>query len=367
MYFQSEAYYDNDNWTRYFLHAGHLTIAGCKMSKSLKNFITIQDALKKNSARQLRLAFLLHSWKDTLDLSDNTMDLAKSYEKTVNEFFLTVKHFMRSSPSTGVAAFTKWSSEELELNTKLEAAKANVHLALCDNIDTRTALETIRDLVSVTNVYIEKLRAGGNINMQLLRNIAAYITNIFNVFGLIAQDEMIGFPAGGSGATDLETVVMPYLNSLALFRDNVRKSARELKAVDILKECDDLRDNVLPNLGVRLEDKENEPTVIKLVDKEELLKEKEALKAAEEKKRLAKEAKKAEAAAKAAELEAQRKIAPGDLFKSQTDKYSKFDDKGVPTHDAKGEEIPKSQQKKLQKLYDAQEKKYTAYMKSVEQ
>jgi len=364
---QSEAYYDNDNWTRYFLHAGHLTIAGCKMSKSLKNFITIQDALKKNSARQLRLAFLLHSWKDTLDLSDNTMDLAKSYEKTVNEFFLTVKHFMRSSPSTGVAAFTKWSSEELELNTKLEAAKANVHLALCDNIDTRTALETIRDLVSVTNVYIEKLRAGGNINMQLLRNIAAYITNIFNVFGLIAQDEMIGFPAGGSGATDLETVVMPYLNSLALFRDNVRKSARELKAVDILKECDELRDNVLPNLGVRLEDKENEPTVIKLVDKEELLKEKEALKAAEEKKRLAKEAKKAEAAAKAAELEAQRKIAPGDLFKSQTDKYSKFDDKGVPTHDAKGEEIPKSQQKKLQKLYDAQEKKYTAYMKSVEQ
>ena len=337
------------------------------MSKSLKNFITIQDALKKNSARQLRLAFLLHSWKDTLDLSDNTMDLAKSYEKTVNEFFLTVKHFMRSSPSTGVAAFTKWSSEELELNTKLEAAKANVHLALCDNIDTRTALETIRDLVSVTNVYIEKLRAGGNINMQLLRNIAAYITSIFNVFGLIAQDEMIGFPAGGSGATDLETVVMPYLNSLALFRDNVRKSARELKAVDILKECDELRDNVLPNLGVRLEDKENEPTVIKLVDKEELLKEKEALKAAEEKKRLAKEAKKAEAAAKAAELEAQRKIAPGDLFKSQTDKYSKFDDKGVPTHDAKGEEIPKSQQKKLQKLYDAQEKKYTAYMKSVEQ
>merc|ERR1719486_1139921 len=120
---------------------------------------------------------------------------------------------------------------------------------------------------------------------------------------------MIGFPAGGSGATDLETVVMPYLNSLALFRDNV-----------------------LPNLGVRLEDKENEPTVIKLVDKEELLKEKEALKAAEEKKRLAKEAKKAEAAAKAAKLEAQRKIAPGDLFKSQTDKYSKFDDKGVPTH-----------------------------------
>lgn len=54
------------------------------MSKSLKNFITIKDALKKYSARQLRFAFLLHSWKDTLDYSDNTMEMALTYEKLFN-------------------------------------------------------------------------------------------------------------------------------------------------------------------------------------------------------------------------------------------------------------------------------------------
>lgn len=81
---QAEAYFNNSHWVRYFLHSGHLTIAGCKMSKSLKNFITIQDALKKNSSRQLRLAFLLHSWKDTLDYSDNTMNMAVQYEKFLN-------------------------------------------------------------------------------------------------------------------------------------------------------------------------------------------------------------------------------------------------------------------------------------------
>ena len=32
-------------------------------------------------------------------------------------------------------------------------------------------------------------------------------------------------------------------------------------------ECDRLRDDVLPNLGVRLEDKKEEATVIKLVDR----------------------------------------------------------------------------------------------------
>lgn len=43
---QSEAYHCNSNWVQYFLHTGHLTIAGCKMSKSLKNFITIKGSLK---------------------------------------------------------------------------------------------------------------------------------------------------------------------------------------------------------------------------------------------------------------------------------------------------------------------------------
>ena len=49
--------------------------------------------------------------------------------------------------------------------------------------------------------------------------------------------------------------VMPYLNSLAEFRGNVRGMAREVKAGDILAECDKLRDITLPDLGVRLEDK----------------------------------------------------------------------------------------------------------------
>ena len=120
---------------------------------------------------------------------------------------------------------------------------------------------------------------------------------------------------------------MPYLNELAAFRDSVRKHARALKATDILKECDVLRDDVLPELGVRLEDKENEPTVIKLVDKDELLRERQQKKQQEEVKRLEKEKKKKEAAEKLAMLEAQRKIPPTEMFKGETEKYSKFDEK----------------------------------------
>lgn len=79
-----QAHFESEDWAKYFLHSGHLTISGCKMSKSLKNFVTIKDALLKYTARQLRFAFLLHSWRDTLDYSPNTMECAIQYEKMFN-------------------------------------------------------------------------------------------------------------------------------------------------------------------------------------------------------------------------------------------------------------------------------------------
>jgi cysteinyl-tRNA synthetase len=53
-------------------------------------------------------------------------------------------------------------------------------------------------------------------------------------------------------------MVMPYLTILSEFRERVRQEARILKATSVLKECDHLRDEVLPDVGVRLEDREGE-------------------------------------------------------------------------------------------------------------
>ena len=80
----AQARFGHDHWISYFLHSGHLTIEGCKMSKSLKNFITIKEALSRYSARQLRLAFLLHAWHTTLDYSEATMAEALQTEKALN-------------------------------------------------------------------------------------------------------------------------------------------------------------------------------------------------------------------------------------------------------------------------------------------
>ena len=78
---QSEAYYQNDNWVNNFWHTGHLNIEGLKMSKSLKNFITIKAILGKYNARQIRFVFLLHHWSSLMDYSDRTWNEATAKER----------------------------------------------------------------------------------------------------------------------------------------------------------------------------------------------------------------------------------------------------------------------------------------------
>uniref|UniRef100_A0A3Q1G6D0 Cysteine--tRNA ligase, cytoplasmic n=1 Tax=Acanthochromis polyacanthus TaxID=80966 RepID=A0A3Q1G6D0_9TELE len=340
---QSEAFFENDHWVRYFLHTGHLTIAGCKMSKSLKNFITIKDALAKNTARQLRLAFLMHSWKDTLDYSSNTMESAVQYEKFMNEFFLNVKDILRA-PTDITGQFEKWEEAEVELNNSFYDRKAAVHEALCDNIDTRTAMEEMRVLVGQSNSYIAgrknaKLRP----NRLLVENIAVYLTTMLK----------------------LESTVMPYLSVLSDFRENVRKIAREQKVMELLQLCDVVRDETLPELGVRLEDHEGFFNILSFRRKIILfpgIKRGEIENKMEEEKRKKKE----EAARKKQEQEmaklAKMKMPPCEMFRSETDKYSSFDETGFPTHDAEGKELSKGQAKKLRKLYEAQEKLHSEYL-----
>ncbi|XP_068174506.1 cysteine--tRNA ligase, cytoplasmic isoform X2 [Antennarius striatus] len=360
---QSEAYFENDCWVRYFLHTGHLTIAGCKMSKSLKNFITIKDALVKNTARQLRLAFLMHSWKDTLDYSSNTMESAVQYEKFLNEFFLNVKDVLRM-PTDLTGQFERWETEEMELNNGFNDRKSAIHGALCDNIDTRTAMVEMRALVSQSNSYIASKKSSKmKPNRMLVESIALYLTNMLKIFGAIEESGSIGFPVGGQSQTaDLEGTVMPYLTVLSDFREGVRKIAREQKVTALLQLCDIIRDDTLPELGVRLEDHEGLPTVVKLVDKETLMKEREEKKKMEEERKRKKE----EAARKKHEQEmaklAKMKVPPCEMFRTDTDKYCKFDETGFPTHDTEGKELSKGQAKKLRKLYEAQEKLHNEYL-----
>ncbi|CAF0946334.1 unnamed protein product [Rotaria sp. Silwood1] len=297
---QSEAHYDSDTWVNYFLHSGHLTIAGCKMSKSLKNFVTIQQALEKYTSRQIRLLFLLHSWSSTLDYSDHGMEKALSYEKMLNEFFLNIKTHLRSMKQLNhSSAYTKLDENDLQLNERFSAAKKQIHIALCDSIDTPTVMENIRHLITTTNIYMNRTNA--IINRLLLRNIAAYITRLIDIFGLNATGpsmDDIGFTRSSEQQTssiNVEDIAMPYVEQFAVFRDAVRTQAIAVKNKEILTLCDHVRNEILPELGVRLEDQAGtNKATIKFCDPEILRREREQALLVEKSKQEEKERRKLE-------------------------------------------------------------------------
>ncbi|KAK2720983.1 hypothetical protein QYM36_004761 [Artemia franciscana] len=194
----------------------------------------------------------------------------------------------------------------------------------------------MQELVSDVHIYLKKQKVP---NRGVLKSIAAFITHMFQVFGVIPKDESIGFPTETSSATS-EEQLYPYLKAFAQFGEEVRKSAKKINHDllngniprnnhDLLNVCDKVRDKILPELGVRLEDEEGGKFIIKIESPETLIKEREVKRAEEEKKRQEKERKKAEAAAKEAEKAALQAIPPGDLFRKETDKYSQFDDKFI--------------------------------------
>lgn len=114
----------------------------------------------------------------------------------------------------------------------------------------------------------------------------------------------------------------------------------------MFKLSDHLRDDVLPELGIKLEDrKQDQAAIWKTASKESIYAEREAklekARAAEEAKRVKKE------------LELKKKSTPGSewfkVFPQHKDgEYTKFDDNGLPTHtlNKKGEEKELSEQQR---------------------
>lgn len=127
---QAEAYWhkcpkESDGpvqWVNYFIHMGHLSIAGAKMSKSLKNFITIREALESGdwTARKLRILFMLGGWKGGLEISQNFRAEVDLWERTLSNFFASVGALILESESSESSSRQKhlFRSQEKQLYTE---------------------------------------------------------------------------------------------------------------------------------------------------------------------------------------------------------------------------------------------------------
>ncbi|ORY52006.1 cysteinyl-tRNA synthetase [Rhizoclosmatium globosum] len=376
---QSEAHYNCKQWVNYFLHAGHLHIEGQKMSKSLKNFTSIADALEKNTAAQIRIMFLLHSWDAVLDYKQASLQEAKVFEAAINNFLLNVKSIVQESRSKpeNLTGNHNFHQSEKEVYALFQQKQAQIHAALCDNFDTSSAMNALRDMITATNTYIKK--NSDNPSIDVLLKVSKYVSKMMRTFGVFKDENPeIGFSAvvgEGAAGGSVEEIAGPYARLLASFRDRVRELARRKPAdglnlnSDLLQLCDKIRDEELVDLNVSLDDREEgKPALVKFIDRETILKQREEKRVAAAKAAAEKEEKKRAAAAAEAEKLAKGKVSPSEMFKDEEGKklYSEWDDKGIPTKDTEGKEISKTGAKKLIKLWEAQVKLHEKYLASLQ-
>ncbi len=96
-----------------------------------------------------------------------------------------------------------------------------------DSVDTKAALEAMRDMITAGNVYMDnKRKSNCSPDRGLLNNIAAYITKILRIFGAIDGAEKIGFPQADTQGTinvrnlvtnlTLLSFIMEYVLSLVI-------------------------------------------------------------------------------------------------------------------------------------------------------
>ncbi|XP_049690635.1 probable cysteine--tRNA ligase, mitochondrial isoform X4 [Accipiter gentilis] len=178
---QCEVYHQCEQWGNYFLHSGHLHVKGSqeKMSKSLKNFITIKDFLKKFSSDQFRMFCLRSRYSSAVEFSDDSMDDAKHLLQAISSFITDANAYIKGQlVCDPVREDILWE--------RLANTKVTVKAAFADDFDTSRAVAAIMDLIHHGNRQLKAVTkdAGSPRSSVVYGSIISYIEGFFNALGM---------------------------------------------------------------------------------------------------------------------------------------------------------------------------------------
>jgi len=213
---QMEASSGKKPFVKYWLHTGFLNVKRQKMAKSLGNFITVKDALKKYDAKVLRFFYLSAHYRSPIDFSEESLEQAKNSLERLNDFIAKVKDRKEKDARTS-SGINSVDDEKLIEKTKKEFQKY-----MDDDFDTPKALAVIFDFVKEANK-----KGGGKKSYELMLEF----DKIFNVF------------------TAEEAKLSPEIRKLVAEREEARKRKNFEKA-------DKIRED-LKKKGYVLEDLKN--------------------------------------------------------------------------------------------------------------
>ena len=221
---QREAISDKSPMVKYWIHTGFLTVNGKKMSKSLGNFVTIQDFSKNYSARILRFLFTKSHYRSPADYMENSVAQAKKELARIDDFIARldgINHKLKKGH-----------------NLTLKAERA-FETAMEDDFNTPKAIACIFDLINQQNSLIDK----NMLNQADAHDILKFFKKIDRVLGFIFWPE--------AKEKTPEAVL-----SLAQERESQRKASNWQKADELRKK--------ITELGWQVEDTKDGPKLKKI-------------------------------------------------------------------------------------------------------
>ncbi|MSR73550.1 MAG: cysteine--tRNA ligase [Candidatus Pacebacteria bacterium] len=168
---QQEAASGKKPFVRAWMHVGMvLSAKGEKMSKSLKNFLLVEDFLKKNSVDALRFMFLSAHYRSPVNYSEGLVEQSRSALATINEF-LGKLDFVAISGKAGAVSRA----------VSAETAKCEKAFAIAMDTDFNTP-QAIGALFTFMNGYAKSVWGLSRAEAAALRS---FLLKKLSVFGLV--------------------------------------------------------------------------------------------------------------------------------------------------------------------------------------
>ncbi|BFZ24477.1 hypothetical protein BsWGS_27516 [Bradybaena similaris] len=179
---QSCAYHGNTQWVNYWLHTGHLFLSGQvdKMSKSLKNVISVSECLQDYTPNHFRMLCLLNNYKNRIEFSDERMQKAVSIVTALNSIINRCDLYAKGQVDCG-------DIPEAEVYEKLHSTRQIVEAAFADDFNTPRALAYIMRLVKFMNQLLGEGARREKVGVRSIAPVAAvgvYLGRVMNQLGL---------------------------------------------------------------------------------------------------------------------------------------------------------------------------------------
>jgi cysteinyl-tRNA synthetase len=172
---------------RYWVHNGFVTIEGEKMSKSLGNFLTIQEMIRRFPPEGIRLFLLSRHYRSPLDYSDQAMQEAQMGLRRFYTLLRDLENPEQRLQGKGKEPLTPERLEEAR--AAVSAFEAQVPEALDDDFNTAQTVGYLYELTRQINRILDTVRPKDWKGLsEVLTQAGRLLRQYGQILGILTQD-----------------------------------------------------------------------------------------------------------------------------------------------------------------------------------